>query len=288
MARRRDDPAPRSPARARPWPRVRRCAWQRCGSEGRARPGAEGGRGGGAPSWSEPDGARSSEPRRPRVSGGRSRGARRSGRRRRRKRPGARPAAAAVVAGRAAGASGRRGQRDPRRERMQTAGRARRRGGIVSGGIPPLLPAPNLPGTSGGPGSGASKLWSWPGAHWPSCASPGSKGGRVPCEPGQTRVTGPGSRPARLPPRPRVWGASRRAAVGPAARGVLGGAGRRSPPIARCLPALSLPDSRLGKVSRKRDSAPRPPAPRAAQRHCPSPSRGRAPWTRGLNHHLYP
>lgn len=202
--------------------------------------------------------------------------------------PGARPAAAAAVAGRAAGASGRRGQRDPRRERMQTAGRARRRGGIVSGGIPPLLPAPNLPGTSGGPGSGASKLWSWPGAHWPSCASPGSKGGRVPCEPGQTRVTGPGSRPARLPPRPRVWGASRRAAVGPAARGVLGGAGRRSPPIARCLPALSLPDSRPGKVSRKRDSAPRPPAPRAARRHCPSPSRGLAPWTRGLNHHLYP
>lgn len=42
--RRRDEPAPRPLARprapARPWPRVRRCAGQRCWSEGRARPGA--------------------------------------------------------------------------------------------------------------------------------------------------------------------------------------------------------------------------------------------------------
>nr|XP_059866453.1 uncharacterized protein LOC132424617 isoform X1 [Delphinus delphis] len=61
--RRRDDPAPRP--HARPWPRVSRCARQ-CRSEARARWGAEGGRGGGAPSRSEPAGAPGSEPRRPR------------------------------------------------------------------------------------------------------------------------------------------------------------------------------------------------------------------------------
>lgn len=66
-------PRARPPARARRWPRVRRCARQRCWSEAGASRGAEGGRGGGAPSWSEP-GACGSEPRRPRVSGGRGRG----------------------------------------------------------------------------------------------------------------------------------------------------------------------------------------------------------------------
>lgn len=73
-ARRRDDAAPRPPARARP-PVASRPPL--CSAallvRGRSSPGREGGRGGGAPSWSEP-GARGSEPRRPRVSGGRGRG----------------------------------------------------------------------------------------------------------------------------------------------------------------------------------------------------------------------
>lgn len=187
------------------------------------------------------------------MSGGRSRGTRRSGRRRRRKRP-----RSAARGGGGGGGQGRGG--------VGAARPARPAAGANAGGGEESFPGESRllcrlrtsPGPRGARAAGPASCGVGPGLTGRSVPVPGRGAGRVPCEPGRARVSALGSRPVRLPPRPRVWGASRRAALGPAARGVLGGAGRRSPPLARCLPALSLPDSRPGKVSSKGAALPDP------------------------------
>lgn len=165
-------------------------------------------------------------------------------------------------------------------------------GGVVSGEIPPLLLGPNLPGNSGGPGSGAAKLWSWPPAHWRVRASPGPGGGlRVAPEPGRGSGggRGPESRPSRLPlgPEPRALLAAPLllpraswAAPDAAPRLSLG-----------CLPALCSRIPGRGKWVRKGTALPTPggpPGPAQPVGTCPSPPEGEASSTRGLNHHFTP
>lgn len=293
-ARRRDEPAPRARAPAR-GPRVRRRrARQRCRPECGARRGAEGGRSAGAPPRREPGGARGAEPRRPRVSGGRSRG-----------RSGARPETAR--------------ERGPRRPWRGRAGPRGRRGGEAGaaggggsgggsgcgraggggqepfpGGIPPPLPAPNLPGNSRGPGRGVPG----PLGHRQVVElAPGSPAGPRrywgggaavrPASRAQARVSGPGSRPARLPPRPRLRGASRRATLGPTPRGVLGGGARCSPPPAPGPPGSELFGFPAGKSEYEKGQRSQTPRPGPAALVLPLP-RARPPGPEASPHHRTP
>lgn len=80
-------------------------------------------------------------------------------------------------------------------------------------------------------------------------------------------------------PRPRVRGARRRAAPGPAARGVLGGAAARLPPGARPVPGR---ESEWEEGLRPRP----PPEPRAPQPVLVVPLPGRGSWDPRPGHHF--
>lgn len=216
-------------------------------------------------------------------------GGSRSGRGRRRKRPGNAARGGGGVGGQGRGGVGAAGTARPQAGANadggvgSAAGRNRFRGYSA----PPAgsessreLGGPRQPGRQVvelAPGS--------PAGPWQSGAE-----GQPPCVP----RGGPGTGgPARVAPRSAAPSGARRAALGPAARGDLGGAGRCYPPLAWCLPAQCLPDSGSRKVIRKGDSSPGPhQIPRPGRSvlvlpsHPPPFPEGEALWTRGLNHHF--
>lgn len=275
---------PRPPARARAPVASRpplRLAARPVG--GKSSPGAERGRGGGLPSWSETDGARGLARRRPRVSGGRRRGTRRSGRRRRRKRPRARPAVALAVAlavaRRAVGASGRRGQRGGRGSECGRwaglgGGRNRFRGNPASPA------APNLPGNSGPPAARPASCGVGPGPAgrcWVEGRPPfalraghGWLGDRAGVVSRSAARSAP--RPGRSSPR-----SSRSCGPGRPGR-------RRAPP---CSERPGFPAGKSEWEDRQRFRLLLDPQARPVST-CLSPPPGEAPWTRGLSHRLIP
>lgn len=193
-------------------------------------------------SWPEP---RRSEPRRPRVSGGRGRGARTSGRRRR-KWPGARPAAALALAGRASGGVGAAGG-----PRCGAAG-ADADGGVGSAEgdgfrANPASPAGSEPARElGGPGQRGRQVVELArgltGAFLAVLGRGREGGRRVAPDPGRGRA------PARLSPSARSPGrfSSRRSQSCCPGR-----PGRRRaqlpPPLARVPPCSELAGSRTGE-----------------------------------------
>lgn len=176
-------------------------------------------------------------------------------------------------------ASGRRGAEDRAAgggsECGRRVGSAR---GQRSRGVPPLPPAPRLPGTLGARAAGPASCAVGPGLAGRSVPVPGR--GAAAVRPA-SRATGPGSRRPAAPS-----GASRLAPPGPAAGGVLGGAGLSSSPLAGAslLGARGIPgqEKPVGK-----GTAPWPHrSPRPGHRCSSLPSAGQAPRTRGLNHHF--
>lgn len=182
--------------------------------------------------------------------------------------PGARPAAAAL-AGRAAGASGRRAGAaccgNGRGQHGGLGGRAMCGGGFRGN---PASPAVfESPRELGGPGQRGRKLGSWLRAHWRVRAGPGPWGGRlVAPEPG--RILGVRARVVPCSAALSARSPSRLAALGLAAPGVLGGAGRSSPPLARVPPCSVLAGSRTGESEKEKV----PERPGSRQTPGPGPS----------------
>lgn len=209
----------------------------------------------------------------------------------------ARPAAALALAGRASGASGRRGRRRRRRERTQTAGWARWRDEMVSGGWFPGKFRLSCwvrisPGTLGARAAGPPSCGVGPrltGASVPVLGRGAASGWPLSRAGAGGAGRGPESRPARLP-----LGTEPRALL--AAPLLLPRASWAAPDAAPrlslgCLPALCSRIPGRGKWVRKGTALPTPggpPGPAQPVGTCPSPPEGEASSTRGLNHHFTP